>query len=261
MIRPMSFDEGSTSRKCYPARFVIDGASNLVICRRRDEVQLVAEVIWTMNDVSKHAIVHVIDDEAGFRIAAADLIYDIGYCANPYGNGDDFLDAIGDCAPGLILLDMKMPDRSGFDVMTELSRRACDWPVIAMTAYGDIPMAVQAMRLGAYDFVRKPFTRHRLEKLLARALQDWADRETIRSTEDMARQKIRALTPREHDVLIGISEGKQNKAVAFDLDLSIRTVEMHRANMLARLNVKTVQEATALLMLSSRRAHPKGIDK
>jgi two-component system response regulator FixJ len=77
----------------------------------------------------------------------------------------------------------------------------------------------------------------------------------------MARQKIRALTPREHDVLIGISEGKQNKAVAFDLDLSIRTVEMHRANMLARLNVKTVQEATALLMLSSRRAHPKGIDK
>ena len=206
-----------------------------------------------MNDVSKHAIVHVIDDEAGFRIAAANLIEDIGYCANPYGNGDDFLDAIGDCAPGLILLDMKMPDRSGFDVMTELSRRACDWPVIAMTAYGDIPMAVQAMRLGAYDFVQKPITPDRLKHLLPRALDDWATRETVRSSEEVARRQIRALTPREHDVLMALSAGKQNKSVAFDLGLSVRTVEMHRAKMLARLRVKTVQEATALLALSSIR--------
>ncbi|MDY0959460.1 response regulator [Sphingomonas sp. CFBP8993] len=197
---------------------------------------------------------HVVEDEAGFRMAIADLIETIGFRANPFHDGCDFLDALDGCVPGLILLDIQMPHRSGFEVMAELSQRACDWPIIAMTAYGDIPMAVQAMRLGAYDFVQKPITPDRLKHLLPRALDDWATRETVRSSEEVARRQIRALTPREHDVLMALSAGKQNKSVAFDLGLSVRTVEMHRAKMLARLSVKSVQEAVALLALSSIRS-------
>jgi len=166
--------------------------------------------------------------------------------SRPFGSGVDFLDALSDLKPGCILLDIRMPEFDGFYVMAELGKRAIEWPVIVMTGHGEVSVAVRAMKLGAVDFLEKPFDEEILLNSLERAFGLLRDRGEAAERKQRAQDRVNALTAREKEVLRGLMAGMANKLLARRLDISLRTVEMHRANMMDRLGVRSLAEALTL---------------
>lgn len=166
--------------------------------------------------------------------------------SRPFGSGEDFLSSLDELQPGCVLLDIRMPEVDGFEVMSELSRRNISWPVIVMTGHGEVPVAVRAMKLGAVDFIEKPFDEALLLASLERAFDLLKDRGEKAERKQAACDRIAQLTPRERDMLQGLMAGMANKMLARRLDISLRTVEMHRANMMDRLQVGSLAEALTL---------------
>lgn len=191
------------------------------------------------------AVVHVIDDDPSVLETTALLLRVAGHETRTHGSGSAFLGATGLKRSGCILLDIRMPGLSGLDVQNELGRRGTFMPIVMMTGHGDIATAVRAMKAGAVDFIEKPFSRERLLDAVEGALR--RSPAQPRSFEAVAaRARIACLTPRECEVLRALVRGGSNKAIAFSLGLSARTVEMHRANMMSRLGVRTLPEALRL---------------
>lgn len=168
--------------------------------------------------------------------------------SHPFGSGEDFLDALPDLSPGCVLLDLRMPEMDGFHVMAELARREVDWPVIVMTGHGEIPVAVRAMKLGAVDFIEKPFSEEALLACFASAASVLKSREAAGRQRRHARERIGLLTSREIEVLTGLLGGQTNKQIAAQLGISLRTVEMHRGNMMERLGVASLADALRLAL-------------
>lgn len=166
--------------------------------------------------------------------------------SRPFASGMDFLDSLDEVEPGAILLDIRMPEMDGFQVMAELAKKGIDWPVIIMTGHGEVSVAVRAMKLGAVDFIEKPFEEEVLLGSLERALGLLKDRGEKAQRKRIAQERITALTAREREVLQGLMAGLANKMLARRLDISLRTVEMHRANMMDRLQVGSLAEALTL---------------
>lgn len=169
-----------------------------------------------------------------------------GLHSRPFASGSDLLDALPELQPGSLLLDVRMPEMDGFQVMAELARMEVDWPVVVMTGHGEVSVAVRAMKLGAVDFLEKPFREDTLLGSLERAFGLLAERGEKSAKKRDALERIAALSCREHDVLRGLMAGHSNKALAKLLDISLRTVEMHRANMMDRLKVGNLAEALTL---------------
>ncbi len=169
-----------------------------------------------------------------------------GIQSRPFGSGTDFLESLGELQDGCILLDIRMPEVDGFDVMNALNDRQVEWPVIAMTGHGEVPVAVRAMKLGAVDFLEKPFEEGVLLGSLERAFGLLKDRGEQAARRRQAQDRIEALSAREKEVLRGLMAGLSNKLLARRLDISLRTVEMHRANMMDRLGVSSLAEALTL---------------
>jgi two-component system response regulator FixJ len=191
-------------------------------------------------------IVYVVDDESEVRRSIGFFLKAADFLPRPYLNGADFLADAFDLPPGCVLLDIRMPGLDGLTAIERLGSRVRRLPVILMTGHGDIGTAVRAMKLGAVDFLEKPFEEPVLIEALERAFAMLShDVEEDRERRE-AEQRIDALTPRERDVLGLLSDGKSNKEVAIALDLSVRTVEMHRATMFDRLGVRTLPEALRL---------------
>jgi FixJ family two-component response regulator len=164
----------------------------------------------------------------------------------PFGSAKDFLESLPTLKPGCILLDLGMPDIDGFGVMKELKRRDIDWPVIVLTGASEVQIAVQAMKAGAVEFLEKPV---RLDPLLetlhtATALLD--ERLSSGERHRAARSRIDQLSAREREVLDGLIAGQSNKELAQSLGIGLRTVEMHRGNMMDRLGVSSVAQVVAL---------------
>lgn len=194
-------------------------------------------------DGASERIVYVVDDESEVRRSLGFFLKTAGYLPRPYLNGEDFLADIRNVAPGCLMLDVRMPEMSGLSVLEELGSKCRRLPVIVMTGHGDIAIAVRAMKLGAIDFLEKPFEEDILIKALERGFAI-LERDIVDDRErSAAEDRMETLTPRERDVLTLLSEGKSNKEVAIALDLSVRTVEMHRATMFDRLGVRTLPEA------------------
>lgn len=168
--------------------------------------------------------------------------------SRPFASGTDFLDDLPELAAGSILLDLRMPQMDGFELMAELSRREIAWPVIVMTGHGEVSVAVRAMKLGAVDFLEKPFSEEALMSCFDHAFPLLEQREADSLRRRGARQRIDLLTAREREVLRGLLGGGSNKVIAQDLGISLRTVEMHRGNMMDRLQVDTLAEAVALAL-------------
>ena len=191
-------------------------------------------------------IVYVVDDESEVRRSLGFFLKAAGFLPRPFLSGRDFLAEAFELAPGCVLIDVRMPEIDGLDVIEELARRRFRLPMIVMTGHGDIATAVRAMKLGAIDFLEKPFE----DGVLVQALDRGFDMLTkdVRAERDRrdAERRLEALTPRELDVLTLLANGKSNKEVAIALDLSVRTVEMHRATMFDRLDVRTLPEALKL---------------
>ena len=184
---------------------------------------------------------HVIDDDAGLREALAFLLEVNGIDALFYESGDAFLAALP-VEYGCLLTDVRMPGLTGIELVGELKGRGVDLPVIVMTGHGDIPLAVEAMKAGVVDFIEKPFS----DEVLLAAIRAAFQRLNTTVEPDAARlaaqERLAQLSPRERDVLAGVVEGKLNKVIAHELEISPRTVEIYRANLMTKTGARNVAE-------------------
>lgn len=193
--------------------------------------------------MTQHYPIYVVDDDEAIRRSLSFLLRTSGFAVELFEGGLPFLKAAGALAPGCVLLDVRMPDMDGLEVQRELRARGVMLPVIIMTGHGDVDMAVAAMKAGASDFIEKPFEKAALLACIeaARAQSVAARGASAQAQEAQARLNI--LTDRERDVLNGLVEGLPNKTIAFDLGISPRTVEIHRANLMQKLEVRSLAEA------------------
>lgn len=194
--------------------------------------------------------VYVVDDDSMVRRSLSFALSTAGFQVRAFVCGQDFLEEAHALVPGCVLLDVRMPGLDGIALLDALGDQSRRFAVVTMTGHGDVDTAVKAMKRGARDFLEKPFTDAALlaslDALFLRlpALVQ-ADAERRQAVEMIAR-----LTPREHDLLRGLVAGLSNKAVASRLEVSVRTVEMHRGSLMGRLAVKSVADAVRIAMLA-----------
>ncbi len=187
-------------------------------------------------------MIYVVDDDAAVREATRTLLEAAGYSPRTFTSGDEFLTQANLLAGGCALLDLCMPGLSGLEVQKVLVERGSALSVIVMTGHGDVATAVEAMKAGATDFLEKPYQPDALLDAVKRGLQHSIDSNAGARAQD-ARDRIARLTPRECEVLRALMAGGTNKSIARDMDVSPRTVEMHRAHMMERLNAHSLSEA------------------
>jgi two-component system response regulator FixJ len=193
--------------------------------------------------MSDRRTVHIVDDEDAIRRSAGFMLKTSGYAVNAYASGVEFLEKARDVEPGCVLLDVRMPGLDGLEVQAAMAERGVLMPVVVLTGHGDISIAVRAMKGGAVDFVEKPFEKARLLEAIELAFARLDDLDARAQHARDAAIIVAGLTPRERDVLRGMANGLPNKTIAFDLGISPRTVEVHRANLMAKLRVKSLSEA------------------
>ena len=195
--------------------------------------------------------VHVVDDDPAVRRSLERLLDAAGFHVVSYQSPAAFLNAASGLSAGCVLLDIRMPGVDGLEVQSRLNRLRVNLPVIVMTGHGDVPSAVRAMKAGAVDFLEKPFDDETLLHAIGGAFAKASrliggDREAVR-----AAQRIATLSPREREVLDALLAGRQNKVIAFDLNISVRTVEVHRARMMERLGTKQFADAIRLAVMAT----------
>jgi two-component system response regulator FixJ len=185
-------------------------------------------------------VVYVVDDDDGMRRALTVLMTTVGYQPMAFARPTEFLAKYDPNQPGVLVLDVRMPEMSGLEVQQQLNRNGSMLPVILVTGHGDVPMAVQAMKDGAFDFLQKPFRdQELLDRINAALKQDAQNRASVDRLADL-RQRAESLTPREREVMAHVVDGKANKVIAIDLGLSERTVEIHRANVMEKMSARSV---------------------
>jgi FixJ family two-component response regulator len=191
-------------------------------------------------------IVHVVDDDDDARKGTARLLAAAGFEARTYASASEFLTALEPEAPGCLILDVRLPDQSGLDLQVALAKHAVPLPIIFMTGHGEIPDSVRAIQRGAVDFLTKPVDGRVLLAAVARALaQDTASR-IVRERQRDLRRRYERLTPREREVFLHLIAGQLNKQVAADLQITERTIKLHRANILQKLEVSSMAELARL---------------
>lgn len=195
-----------------------------------------------MTDQDK-PLVHLVDDEDAIRRSAGFMLKTSGYRVRPFASGVELLKQARALEPGCILLDIRMPGMDGLEVQQALRDQGVALPVVIMTGHGDIGLAVRAMKAGAIDFIEKPFEKEILLSALEQGFSRLRKEERNREKAEEAGLRIASLTPRERDVLEGLAQGLPNKTIAYDLGLSPRTVEIHRANLMHKLGVHSLSEA------------------
>lgn len=193
-------------------------------------------------------IVHIVDDDEGLRSSLALLIESVGLRASAFGSAADFLEHYRSEEQGCLILDIRMPGMSGLDLQEELNRRGVVLPVIFITGHGDVPMAVSAMKHGAFDFIQKPFRDQQVLDCVNRALQADAELRRALVEKDELRRRVAQLTPREREVMHLIVDGRANKVIAMDLKLSERTVEIHRARVMEKMGVRSVAQLVKMVL-------------
>jgi FixJ family two-component response regulator len=191
-------------------------------------------------DNKRKPLIYIVDDDDGMRRALTVLITTIGYQPVAFAKPTEFLAKYDPNQPGCLVLDVRMPEMSGLEVQQHLNKAGSMLPVILVSGHGDIPMAVQAMKDGAFDFLQKPFRDQELIDRINGALKlDAQNRESVDRLADL-KAREESLTPREREVLALVVDGKANKVIAIDLGLSERTVEIHRANVMEKMGARSV---------------------
>jgi len=192
--------------------------------------------------------IYVVDDDDGMRRALNTLLSTIGYNIAVFADPSEFLAQFDPGAPGCLVLDIRMPGMSGLELQQRLNRMGSMLPVIFITGHGDVPMAVQAMKEGALEFIQKPFRDQDLLDRINHALQqDAENRSTVARRAEVLR-RLETLTPRERQVMDLVVEGAANKVIAIDLGLSERTVEIHRAKVMEKMGARSVAHLVRLHM-------------
>lgn len=207
------------------------------------------------------AVIHLIDDDDGVRQSLAFSLASAGLAVRSYCSATAFLAALPGLQPGCVVSDIRMPGIDGLELQRRLSVLRTDMPVIIMTGHGDVRLAVQAMKAGAVDFIEKPFDDEVLLTAIRAAL-DRYDRTGGREADAaQIRVKRASLSPRENEVLQGLLIGHPNKTIAYDLKLSARTVEVHRANLMMKMGAGSLSDLVRMVLVtefSARDAIPQG---
>lgn len=186
--------------------------------------------------------VFIVDDDDGVRDGLSLLLATVGQSCELYECGQEFLDAYDDGKRGCLLLDIRMPRMTGLDLQKKLLEQGSRLPIIFITGHGDIPMAVEAMRRGALDFIRKPFREHDLLERINEALNIDEDAHRKALNQQQYADRLSTLSEREKEVFDRVADGQMNKVIAADLGISERTVEVHRGQVMKKLNVKTLAQ-------------------
>jgi two-component system, LuxR family, response regulator FixJ len=190
--------------------------------------------------------VFVVDDDPSLRRSTAWLLEGGGMAVETFSCGEAFLQTCSAQSSGCVLLDVRLPGISGIALQEELQLRGIDLPVIMLTGYSEVSVAVRALQQGAFDFIEKPFHDEQLLSCVAQALALDQHRRRIHRDRADAIERIGRLSPREREVLEGIVSGKANKVIAFDLDIAEKTVESHRARVMQKVGVGTLAELVRL---------------
>jgi two-component system response regulator FixJ len=196
-----------------------------------------------MADSNETRRVYLVDDEAAVRRSVGFMLKTSGFEVEGFESGEAFLKAAAQLAPGAVLLDVRLGSMDGLAVQQAMKDRGIMLPVVIITGHGDVALAVRAMKAGAVDFLEKPFEKAAVITSIEIALKRNDGREELARLADQARAQLNALTPRERDVLNGLVEGQSNKVIAYDLGISPRTVEIHRANLMSKLGVNSLSDA------------------
>jgi FixJ family two-component response regulator len=200
-----------------------------------------------MNPSSDSEIVYVVDDDVSYLRSVSRLIEAAGYSVKAFDSAEKFLDQLSPETRGCLLTDLRMPGLDGLDLQEELGGQASPLPVVFLSAQGDIPTTVQAMRAGAEDFLTKLCPKEKLLDAIRRALERGQRERAARDRLRELQTRFSALTPRELQVLERVVHGKLNKQIAEELGINERTVKLHRTNLTRRLQVQSVAELTRLV--------------
>ena len=196
-------------------------------------------------------VVHVIDDDVAVRQSLAFLLSTEGFAVRVYDSAIAFLKELQQAQAGCVVTDIRMPDMSGLDLQRHLRETKSGFPVIVITGHGDVPLAVEAMKAGAVDFIEKPFE----DEVLLSAIRVALSR-NVRDSERLARvaairERLKLLSGRERDVLGGLVAGKPNKIIAHDLGISARTVEVYRANVMTKMQADSLSDLVRMALQES----------
>ena len=196
--------------------------------------------------MATEATVFVVDDDAAMRESLRFLVESVGLDVETFERAEDFLARYDPELPGCLILDVRMPEVSGLELQERLAEYGSGLPIIMVTGYGDVPMAVRAMRNGAADFIEKPFSdQHLIDRVQEAIARDRLRRTERKGRESVAR-RVSTLSAREREVLDLVVTGKANKVIAHELGLSPKTIEVHRARLMKKLNVSSVAELVQL---------------
>ena len=196
------------------------------------------------------SIVHVVDDEAPIRDSLALLLRSVGLASRTHASAAAFLDTWQPAPGACLVVDVRMPGMSGLELQEALRQRKAELPTIIITGHGDVSMAVRAMKAGASDFIEKPFNDQVLLDALHRALEQSRGQSAGAGVSRAeAEARVDSLTPREREVMLLVAEGRPNKVVATRLGLSTRTVEVHRAKVMEKMQVRSLAELVRLAIL------------
>jgi two-component system response regulator FixJ len=193
-------------------------------------------------------IVHIVDDDEAVRKSLAFLLSSAGHAVRLYDSATAFLDDLSNMNGGCLITDIRMPEMTGIELLGVLKSKACTLPAIVITGHGDIPLAVEAMKAGAVDFIEKPFDDTAILTAVQSALERAAKGE---GGDDLAiAARLTSLSERESQVLEGLIAGHPNKTIAYDLGISPRTVEVYRANLMAKMEAKSLSELIRMAILA-----------
>jgi FixJ family two-component response regulator len=193
-------------------------------------------------------VVFIVDDDEAVRSSLRLLLKSVGLVPSALGSAREFLDKYDPAQPGCLVLDVRMPEMSGLELQEKLNLQGAVIPVIFITGHGDVPMAVEAMQAGAFDFLQKPFRDQDLIDRIQRALEKDRGNRAALDERGLIRERLESLTPREREVLTLVTSGKPNKIMAADLGVSQRTVEIHRARVMEKMGASSLAQLVRMVM-------------
>jgi two-component system, LuxR family, response regulator FixJ len=212
------------------------------------------------NEADEKPLIYVVDDDAAVRDALGLLLRSVGLDCTLFESALAFLDAYDSSRHSCLVADIRMPGLSGLELQQRLNEQRADIPIIFVTGHGDVPMAVNAMKSGAADFIQKPFRDQDLLDRIHKALQQDGERRAARAHENSIRERLALLTPREAEVMERVIKGQANKVIAMDLGVSQRTVELHRARVMRKLGMRSLAElVNAVGPLIAEAPHPGAV--
>lgn len=206
--------------------------------------------------MSGKSVVHIVDDEDAVRTSLATLLEIHGFSTRVYQSGNEFLSKVDPAVPGCALVDLRMPGLDGIGLLQKMAESNIRVPVVMMTGFGEVATAVKAMKAGAADFLEKPLDEAELLTILNRLVANSHVSAELEELKAQGQARLSRLTGREHDVFKGLVVGKTNKGIALDLGISPRTVEIHRARVMEKLEARTLSDVVRLALALGLRHEP-----